>query len=157
MLLDRIDFDLLRLLRKNARLPNKDLAEKVGVAPSTALERIRRMRESKALLGFHAEVAPEAVGIGLQALVAVRLHQHSRALVEAFHAHLRTLPEVLTFYHVAGVDDFLVHVGVRDSAHMREFAMAAFTDRPEVAHIQTHLIFDFHRNTDLPLPVPAPE
>ena len=48
MLLDRIDFDLLRLLRKNARMPNKDLAEKVGVAPSTALERIRRMRESKA-------------------------------------------------------------------------------------------------------------
>ena len=155
MLLDRIDFDLLRLLRKNARMPNKDLAEKVGVAPSTALERIRRMRESKALLGFHAEVAPEAVGIGLQALVAVRLQQHSRSLVESFHAHLRALPEVLAFYHVAGADDFLVHVGVRDSAHLREFALSAFTERPEVVHIQTHLIFEFHRNTALPDPPAA--
>jgi DNA-binding Lrp family transcriptional regulator len=151
MAMDRIDFDLMRLLRKNARMPNKDLAERVGVAPSTALERIRRMRESKALLGFHAEIAPEAIGIGLQALVAVRLQQHSRAMVESFHAHLRTLPEVLAFYHVAGADDFLVHVGVRDSAHMREFALAAFTERPEVVHIQTNLIFDFQRNTDLPL------
>lgn len=150
MPLDRIDFDLLRLLRKNARLPNKDLAEKVGVAPSTALERIRRLRESKAILGFHAEIAPDAIGIGLQALVAVRLQQHSRGLVESFHAHLCDLPEVLAFYHVAGADDFLVHVGVRDSAHLREFALAAFTERPEVVHIETHLIFEFHRNTGLP-------
>ncbi|TXH71719.1 MAG: Lrp/AsnC family transcriptional regulator [Lysobacteraceae bacterium] len=152
MQLDRIDFALIRLLRKNARLPNKDLAERVGIAPSTALERIRRMRESKALLGFHAEVAPEAVGIGLQAMVAVRLQQHSRTQVESFQAHLRTLHEVLSFYHVAGADDFLVHVGVRDSAHLREFALAAFTERPEVVHIETHLIFEFHRNTELPLP-----
>lgn len=38
-----------------------------------------------------------------------------------------------------------------DSAHLREFALAAFTERPEVVHIQTHLIFDFHRNTELPV------
>ena len=80
----------------------------------------------------------------------MRLQQHSRAFVESFQAHLRALPEVLAFYHVAGADDFLVHVGVRDSAHLREFALAAFTERPEVVHIQTHLIFDFHRNTELP-------
>lgn len=149
MELDRIDFELLRLLRKNARLANKDLAEIAGIAPSTALERVRRLREANVLQGFHAEVAAEAVGIGLQALVAVRMTRHSRTLLESFHAHLGTLPEVLAFYHVAGAEDFLVHVGVRDSQHMRDFALTAFTERPEVAHIQTHLIFEFQRNTDL--------
>ena len=44
MNLDRTDIALLGLLRKNARLPNKTLAEKAGIAPSTALERIRRLR-----------------------------------------------------------------------------------------------------------------
>ncbi len=150
MSLDRTDFALLRLLRKNARLPNKDLAERAGIAPSTALERVRRLRESNVLLGFHAEIAPEAIGIGLQALVAVRMTRHSRELLDSFQAHLRALPEVLAFYHVAGADDFLVHVGVRDSGHMRDFTVAAFTERPEVAHIQTHLIFDFQRNDNLP-------
>ena len=82
MELDRIDFELLRLLRKNARLANKDLAEIAGVAPSTALERVRRLREANVLQGFHAEVAPEAIGIGLQALVAVRMTRHSRPLLE---------------------------------------------------------------------------
>lgn len=149
--LDRIDFALLRLLRKNARLPNKDLAAKAGIAPSTALERVRRLRESRAILGFHAEIAPEAVGIGLQALIAVRLTRHSRDLVDGFHDHLLRLSEVLAFYHLAGADDFLVHVGVRDSGHLRDFALTAFTQRPEVAHIETRLIFEFRRNPELPV------
>lgn len=151
MRLDRIDFDLLRLLRKNARLPNKTLAERVGVAPSTALERIRRLRESGAIEGFHAEISPQALGIGLQALVAVRLTKHARPLLDSFHEHLLGLPEVLAFYHLAGRDDFLVHVGVRDSDHLRDFAINAFTSRDEIAHIETHLIFEFRRSPDVPV------
>ncbi len=155
-MLDRTDYDLLRLLRKNARLPNKDLAEKVGIAPSTALERIRRMRESRVLLGYHAEIAPQALGVALQAMVSVRLARHSRALVDGFHQHLLSLPEVLACYHVAGADDFLVHVGVRDSEHLRSFTLAAFTEREEVAHIETRLIFEFRRNVELPAQAPPP-
>jgi len=151
MRLDRTDFVLLRLLRKNARLPNKDLAEKAGIAPSTALERIRRLREERVILGYHAEISPQALGIGLQAMVAVRLTRHSRELVERFHEHLLALPEVLSFYHVGGADDFLVHVGVRDSDHLRDFALSAFTERTEVAHIETRLIFDFRRNPGMPV------
>lgn len=132
-------------------MPNKDLAEAVGIAPSTALERVRRLRNEHAILGYHAEVAPAAVGIALQAMVAVRLARHSRALVESFHDHLMALPEVLSFYHLAGADDFLVHVGVRSSDHLRDFALSAFTERKEVAHIETRLIFEFRRNPELPV------
>ena len=155
-MLDRTDYALLRLLRKNARLPNKDLAEKVGIAPSTALERVRRMREDGVLLGYHAEIAPQAMGVGLQAMVSVRLAKHSRALLDGFHRHVLSLPEVLAFYHVAGADDFLVHVGVRDSEHLRNFTLAAFTEREEVAHIETRLIFEFRRNVELPARTDAP-
>lgn len=153
-MLDRTDYALLRLLRKNARLANKDLAAKTGIAPSTALERIRRMREAHVLLGYHAEIAPEAIGIGLQAMVSVRLARHSRALVDSFHRHVLALPEALACYHVAGADDFLVHVGVRDSEHLRNFTLTAFTEREEVAHIETRLIFEYQRNVELP-PQPA--
>jgi DNA-binding Lrp family transcriptional regulator len=132
--MDRIDVELLRLLRNNARLPNKTLAEKVGVAPSTALERIRRLRESGVIEGYHAEFEPRAVGIGLQAMVAVRLARHSRELLD-----------------VAGANDFQVHVAVRDSDHLRDFALDAFTRRPEVAHIETSLIFEFRRSPEMPI------
>lgn len=149
--LDRIDVELLRLLRKHARMSNKDLAEAVGVAPSTALERVRRLRETGVIQGYHAELEPGAIGIGLQAMVAVRLTRHSREMVDAFHDHLLSLTEVLAFYHVAGADDFLVHVAVRDSHHLRGFLLASFTQREEVAHIETHLIFEYRRNPELPV------
>ena len=150
-MLDRIDTALLGLLRKNARLPNKALAEKTGIAPSTALERVRRMQESRVILGYHAEISPHALGIGLQAMVAVRLTRHSRALVDSFHAYLSARPEVIALYHLAGADDFLVHVGAKDSDHLRELTLSAFTERPEVAHIETHLIFDYRRGSALPM------
>lgn len=150
-MLDRIDIALLGLLRKNARLPNKALAEKTGIAPSTALERVRRMQESRVILGYHAEISPHALGIGLQAMVAVRLTRHSRALVDSFHAYLSARPEVIALYHLAGADDFLVHVGAKDSDHLRELTLSAFTERQEVAHIETHLIFDYRRGSALPM------
>ncbi|HET6588490.1 MAG TPA: Lrp/AsnC ligand binding domain-containing protein, partial [Oleiagrimonas sp.] len=93
---------------------------------------------------------PAAVGIGLQAMIRVQLARHSRKEVAAFDTYLGTLSEVLAFYHVAGADDFLVHVAVRDSDHLRDFALDAFTTRPEVNRIETNLIFSFQRNPGIP-------
>ena len=151
MALDRIDIGILRALRKNARLPNKTLAEHVGVAPSTTLERVRRLRESGVIQGYHAEIRPIAVGIGLQAMISVRLARHSRQDLDAFQTLLGTLPEVLAFYHVGGAIDYLVHVAVRDSDHLRDFALESLTTRQEVAHIETSLIFSFRRSPDVPI------
>jgi DNA-binding Lrp family transcriptional regulator len=151
MNLDRTDHLILRLLRNNARLPNKDIAEHAQIAASTCMERVRKMHEQKVILGYHAEVEPKAIGVNLQAMVAIRMARHSRESVENFQRHLQQLPEVLLFYHIAGKDDFLVHVGVRDTQHLRDFELTAFTQRDEVAHIETHLIFEFKRNPELPI------
>ena len=59
---------MLRLLQKKARRTNKELANAVGVAESTCLVRIRRLEELGVIRGYHAEVDPHAVGIGMQAL-----------------------------------------------------------------------------------------
>lgn len=147
---DRTDFEIVRSLQNNARLSNKELAARVGLSPSTCLERVRKLRATGVLKGFHAEVDPAALGICLQAFIAVRLKRHSRSLVEGFEAHALTLPEVVAVYHVAGATDFLVHVGVRDTDHLRSLAMDAFTTRREVAHIETSLIFGYTRAASAP-------
>ena len=82
--LDRIDRQLVAALRKNARLSNRELAAHVGLSASSCLERVRRLESRGVLRGYHADVDPRALGVGLQAVVAVRLSQHSRALVDAF-------------------------------------------------------------------------
>lgn len=147
---DRIDRQILRAFQKDGRLSNKELADHVGLAPSSCLERVRRLRREGILRSFHAEVDPNALGIGLEAMIAVRLRQHSRELVESFQAHALALPEVISVYHVAGVHDFLVHVAARDASHLRDLAIDAFTTREEVAQIETSLIFEHARNHVLP-------
>ncbi len=148
--LDRIDCDLLTLLQKDARLSNKELAAAVGLAPSSCLARVQRLRSEGVLKGAHAEVDPAAMGVGLQALIAVQLRQHSRAQVKAFWKHALGLPEVLSVFHVAGTHDFQVHVAVRDAHHLRDLALDAFTTRTEVAHIQTSLIFEWAKSAMMP-------
>ena len=149
--LDRIDFAILMILQKNARVANNRLAETVGVAPSTCLERVRRLTRLGVLRGHHADVEPSAFGIGLEAMIAVRLRQHSRDVVDSFRNHVAELPEVRSVFHVTGGDDFLVHVAVRDSDHLRDLALDSFTTRPEVDHIQTRLIFEFTPTWRLPV------
>ena len=149
--LNRIDFAILAALQNNARLSNKELAAHVGLAPSSCLERVRRLRAQGVLTGFRALVEPRALGIAIQALVFVRLARHARKQVKAFRQHALSLTETVGLYHVAGQHDFIVHVGVRDANHLRDLAMDAFTSRPEVARIETHLIFEHAPKPQLPL------
>jgi len=148
--LDRIDYEIVRLLRKNARISNKELAEQVGLAPSTCLVRTRLLQQSGVITGFKAEVNPARLGVGLQAMISVRLKRHYKPDVEAFRQHALDLPEVVRLYHVAGPIDFLVHVWTKDSEHLRNLAMTAFTAREEVSHIETELIFEHMTCQGLP-------
>jgi DNA-binding Lrp family transcriptional regulator len=148
--IDRLDRRILALLAENARITNQDLAAKVGLSPSSCLERVRALRLSGVLRGVHADLQPAALGVGLQALVAVRLRQHTRELVDGFQGYAAGLPEVLQIYHVTGEEDFLVHVACRDPHHLREFSLDAFTMRPEVAQIHTALIFEHVRKFGMP-------
>lgn len=150
MELDKIDCALIEHLQNNARLSNKELASAVGLAPSSCLTRVQHLRSEGVLKGAHTEVDPDALGVGLQALIAVQLRQHSRAQVKAFWKHILGLPEVLMIFHVAGTHDFQVHVAVRDAHHLRDLALDAFTTRPEVAHIQTSLIFECAKGRVMP-------
>lgn len=148
--LDRIDYQILNLLRNNARISNKEIARKVGLAPSTCLVRIRVLQQSGVISGFHTEIDPVSLGVGIQAMIAVRLLRHFKPDVDAFRSHALSLPEVVRLYHVAGPIDFLAHVWARNSDHLRELAMTAFTSRKEVAHIETELIFEHIRSKEVP-------
>jgi len=150
-MLDRIDRAIIEALVNNARLPNKVLAARVGVAQSTCLERVRRLHQRGILVGYHAEVDKRSLGIGLEAMVAIRLARHSRELVDAFRRHALGLAEVLGCYHMAGANDFLLHVAVRDAEHLRDLTLSSFTTRPEVDHIETALIFEHAAKAKLPI------
>lgn len=148
--MDRIDFEIVRHLRKNARISNKELAQQVGLAPSTCLARLRYLRASGVVQGYHASLDAPALGIEIQAMVAVQLARHTRKEVEEFRQHLLGLEEVLRVFHTSGASDFLVQICVRNTGHLRDFVLTAFTERKEVKHIETSLIYQQWDSWELP-------
>jgi len=148
--LDRTDRDIIAALQNDARLSNKALAARVGIAPSTCSERVKRLEAGGVFRGFRAVVDPSVLGIGLQAMIAIRLRRHAAAEVDAFRAHATAMPEVVSVSHVTGRNDFLVHVVVRDADHLRELAVSGFTTLPEVDHIETSLVFEHVGDGPLP-------
>jgi DNA-binding Lrp family transcriptional regulator len=142
---DAIDRAILEALAQDARITNQRLAERVGVAPSTALARLRSLRDRGVIRGFHAEVDLAALGRPLQALIAVRLTVHARDEIDAFTVAVRELPGVLMVFHLTGVTDYLVWVAASDAQDLREFVVDHLATHPAVAHAETSLIYEHRR------------
>jgi DNA-binding Lrp family transcriptional regulator len=144
-LLDDVDRRILTVLAADARIPNNALAERVGIAPSTCLTRVRALRERGTIRGFHADVDPAALGRGLQAMITVRLQSHARGHIPDFMAMIASLPEVLNVFFLGGADDFLVHIAARGTEDLRDFVVVNLSGNPDVALTETNLIFEHVR------------
>ncbi|MFC4330130.1 Lrp/AsnC family transcriptional regulator [Streptomyces andamanensis] len=145
--MDELNSALLRLLQQDGRRTNRELAEELGIAPSTCLERVRALRERGVLLGFHAEVDLAALGRGLQAMIAVRVRPPTRAIIEQFQTFVARMPEVISVFVLTGTDDFLLHVAVRDADHLHSVVLDKLTERPELADVRTSMVYGHLRKT----------
>ncbi|WP_019813110.1 Lrp/AsnC family transcriptional regulator [Saccharomonospora saliphila] len=139
--LDPVDLRILAELQNNARIPNKNLAAAAGIAPSTCLDRVNRLRETGVILGSGVTVDPDTLGRPLQALLYVRVQPHRRPLVDPFVDHVLALPETRELYHLTGPDDFLIHVAAESAQSLQRLVLDELTARDEVALVHTNLIF----------------
>ncbi|WP_327720175.1 Lrp/AsnC family transcriptional regulator [Streptomyces sp. NBC_00490] len=144
--MDELDTAILRHLQEDARQPNRAIAQKVGIAPSTCLERIRLLRRRGVIRGYHARVALPALNRGVQAMVSAQVRPLNREVVAAFEQSVAGLPEVLSVYTMAGSDDFLVHVTAPDIEHLHAFLLERFTERREIVSFRTSIIFQHLTN-----------
>ncbi len=152
---DERDAALVRELQADARLSNRDLAARVGISPSTCLERVRALRARGVLVGYHADVALPALGRSVQALIALRIRPPARDRIEAFRDFAASLPETVGVFVVSGGEDFLLHVAVRDTDALYALVIDKLTERREVADVRTSIVYEHIRRPVLePLPPP---
>jgi len=143
--LDALDRALLQQLQDDARQTNRDLAAAVHVSPSTSSERVRGLRATGVIRGYHADVALEALGRRVQALIAVTIRPPSREHIEAFRDWAGALPEIVGVFVVSGGDDFLLHVAVPDTDALYAFVIDRLTERAEVADVRTSVVYEHIR------------
>lgn len=133
-------------LQENARLTNRQLAVRAGLAPSSTLARHRALEQAGVFSGYHAEVDLARFGRGVQALVGFQVRPLSREVIQRFRSYALAQPEVLAVYVLAGGDDFLVHVAVPSVAMMHSLLVDKFSGRKEVVGFRTSLIYEHTQN-----------
>ena len=139
--LDGTDLRLLQELNADARASGAVLAAAVGISESTVSLRLKRLRSLGDIRGFNIDVDPTALGVGLQALISIRLAKHDRTEIDAFTAAAPKFPGVVRMYHMAGADDYLLHIVAADTAAVQSFVLDYLTRYPAVAHTRTNLIY----------------
>lgn len=140
--LDSVDWHILEELQNDATLPNRSLAEIVGLAPSSCLQRVRRLRDLGVITGSHAVVDPATTGLPLEAVISVNVRPHTRVVVAGFRAFVMAQPETRSIFHVSGQADFLIHIAVADSTHLQAFLMDKIASRTEVRNLTSSVVLE---------------
>jgi Lrp/AsnC family leucine-responsive transcriptional regulator len=120
--LDRIDREIIELLRGDARLSYRQLGEQVCLSANTVAERVRKLVADRVLEGFTARVNLVALELAVQAFIDVKMLPDTTA--EHFEAVIQTIPGVVEANLVTGTYDYLLRVACRDHTDLMRLVEA---------------------------------
>ena len=131
---------ILRELRRDGRLPNTELAARVGLSPSACLRRVQDLERRGIIAGYRAVISPAARGIGFVAYVSIGLSRHSNEAQRAFERACIAAPAVRECHNITGTVEYLIRVEVADLAAYKQFHADVLGAFPWIATITTHVV-----------------
>jgi Lrp/AsnC family leucine-responsive transcriptional regulator len=111
--MDPIDYQILDLLQRDARTTQVEIAEAVGLSQPSVADRIRKLDQGGAVLGYVARLDPRRMGNDIRAFIGVRI-SHPRHH-DAFTRRIQQIGEVQECHRVAGLDSYLLKVVSRNT------------------------------------------
>lgn len=123
--LDRLDWRIIEMLQRNARITNTELGKRIGLSQPAVAARIRRLEEQGVIEGYAARINPGLVGRGIAAIVRIRTtHAQIRRCLDAFDA----MPEIIEAHRITGEDCFMVRIVVEEMVQLERAidALAGF-------------------------------
>lgn len=118
--MDDIDRSLLEALVRDGRMTYQELARAVRLSANAVAERIRRLRHTGLLRGYHAELDLRVLGRTLVALTDVRLRDDVSG--RDFEQSLHAVPQVVSAAHTTGEYDYQLRIACTDPAELEQVA-----------------------------------
>ena len=138
--MDDLDKKIIVALQTSARMKNIDLARDLGIAPSTVMERIRRLEESGMIQGYRGIINPDRLGLTIQAFIAVSLDRHEVGLIQEFEKKIIQISHVRACYHMTGSFDYLLFVVARNQQQLGELVKKWIASIPGIGKVETSLM-----------------
>ena len=150
--LDKIDRRILETLQADGRVANVELAERIGLSPTSVGQRIKRLQRDGFIEGYGARLDPQRLGLGLLVFVEVLLDKTTPDVFDRFATAVRRAPEVLECHMVAGGFDYLIKTRLPDMAAYRRFLGETLLGLPGVRETRTYAVMEEVKR-DAPLPL----
>ncbi|UPG73115.1 Lrp/AsnC ligand binding domain-containing protein [Roseomonas gilardii subsp. gilardii] len=145
--MDEIDKRLLRLLQRDGRMTNVELARQAHLSPPATHERIRRLQQDGVIEGYSVRLNAERLQRALLIFVEITLDRTSARVFEDFAAAVRRTPEIMECHMVAGGFDYLIKVRVRDMAAYRHFLGTVLVGLPGIRQTHTYTVMEEVKST----------
>lgn len=134
--LDRIDREILSILREDGRIGWSELGARVHLSANAAAERVRRLVRAGVIRRFTVEVDQGSLGRTLEAVIDVKVAPGNR-----FHDVLTECDEVLWLAHVTGRTDYQVHVACAGTPGLQRL-LTRFRDDFGAAETHTTVVLE---------------
>lgn len=139
MQLDSIDFAILRVLQRDGRIQNTELAAKVGLSPSPCLRRVKLLEQAGIINRYVTLLDPTQVGMGFTVFVRIWLERQDEETTTVFYQAVEKLPQVVECHLMAGDCDFMLRVLAPDLEGYRRFQMEHLGRIRGVRNIKTEI------------------
>jgi len=115
--IDSINWELLMLLQKNARISVSELAKKVNLTAPAVTERIKKMEDSGLIKGYHAQISYLKAGYQLKAIITLEVFM---GRLIPFFEKIIDFKEVVNCFRITGNENIVMEVVLRDQKHLEE-------------------------------------
>ena len=150
--LDAIDRRILDIIQNEGRIPNAELAQRIGLSPSPCWRRVRALEDAEIIRGYVTVVDPQAIGLPVNVFAMVTLDKQVESALDHFEKKITERPEVMECYLMTGDFDYLLRVVVADLAAYERFLMDYLTRVEGIASIKSSFALKQVRyKTALPL------
>ena len=144
--IDEITDKILRELQANARIPNVQLANRVGLSPAACLRRVQELEHNQVIKGYHATIDRTALGRAFVAYASVGMSDHSKASLDHFKKVIAKSKEVVECYKVTGTIEYLLRIEVIDIYAYEKFHSNILGAIPHVSHINSFIVMHHAKN-----------
>lgn len=138
--MDLIDENILRVLERDGRLTNLQLADHIGLSPSATSRRVADLERSGVIAGYRAVIDRSKVGLGFLAYVTVGLSKHTKEAQVAFERAIARAPQVKECHNVTGVFEYILRVETVDLGAYKIFHTDVLGVLPQVNSITSYIV-----------------
>lgn len=150
--MDDFDRKILRVLQRDGRIKNQQLAEQIGLSPAACWRRVKAMEEAGVITGYGAQVDAQSVQMGLCVLLNVSLTRHAKDLTQDFIEAVKDRPEVLQCWALTGDYDFTLRVVTPDIDAFDHFLEDFIFTLPGVSQVKSNIALrEIKNETGLPI------